>query len=263
MRTWSRIQYLHHLLNNYCSLVLQTHGTTLNGKPLAPNKPTQVKQDAVLQFGTGPSKYIVKDLESTGRSAVSSVDQPECFFVCQGVELQMDGSAGVHAGVDGTSMPCFPASQRRCLSSEPGRPAFGNDYMRSSREGHCFTAYEGILPATCMKSVCGLVGVMCPNAAASMLFSHGFCMLKALSNHCFFCSNVQLPSDPVRMQLQKQSASAVQQVLVLGRVLLLCVPATCWSSTRIAGALAHGRWVGSREDTPNLYTVHVYGTRDR
>jgi len=42
-----------------------THGTTLNGKPLAPNKPTQVKQDAVLQFGTGPSKYIVKDLEST------------------------------------------------------------------------------------------------------------------------------------------------------------------------------------------------------
>jgi hypothetical protein len=47
-------------------MLLQTHGTLLNGKQLAANKPTQVKHDAVLQFGSGPIKYVVKDLESTG-----------------------------------------------------------------------------------------------------------------------------------------------------------------------------------------------------
>ena len=44
----------------------QTHGTTLDGRPVAPNKPVQLRDGARLAFGTSPAAVHVVRCESSG-----------------------------------------------------------------------------------------------------------------------------------------------------------------------------------------------------
>lgn len=44
----------------------QTHGTTLDGAPLAPNKPVQLRDGARLAFGTSPAATHVVRCEASG-----------------------------------------------------------------------------------------------------------------------------------------------------------------------------------------------------
>lgn len=64
-----------------CCMCMQTHGTTVDRKQIAPNKPSALKNGSQIRFGNHPSTFILR-CESAGRCPAP---MHACLYRCQGV----------------------------------------------------------------------------------------------------------------------------------------------------------------------------------
>lgn len=76
-----------------------THGTTLDGARLPPNKPTVLKNGAELRFGQLPTLFVVRDVESSGeKRARGDGDDGAGSGTAAAAAAGGDGAAGGGSG---------------------------------------------------------------------------------------------------------------------------------------------------------------------